>query len=258
MLEQRAGARQAPAEVRLHRGRLPQPDRRSDGAARRREALDRRSPDRRASSRRGQPLSPRTFRGRGRRRHSRRWTAAHRVSASAPSRSWWRPGCASAGSRRDRRWIARLMQLKSDGGSCPSCERIILDFCRSATFATHVERVQAAYREQRDRMVAALRSYLPQTPIRRAAGRLLHVAEPAARRRRRRLAGAPRRWPASTSSPGARFFAAGGIRRPGRAAATRAAVLQLRPPEQIDEGVEASANPAPRWRTIYRESSVAA
>ena len=59
-------------------------------------------------------------------------------------------------------WIARLMQLKSDGGSNPLIQRIVLDFCRSADFAAHVERVQAGYREHRDRMVAALRSDLPQ------------------------------------------------------------------------------------------------
>lgn len=59
-------------------------------------------------------------------------------------------------------WIARLMQLKSDGGSNPLIQRIVLDFCRSDDFAAHVERVQSAYREHRDRMVAALRSHLPQ------------------------------------------------------------------------------------------------
>ncbi len=59
-------------------------------------------------------------------------------------------------------WIARLMQLKSDGGSNPLIQRIVLDFCRSDAFPAHVERVQAAYREHRDRMLAALRSHLPE------------------------------------------------------------------------------------------------
>jgi 2-aminoadipate transaminase len=54
------------------------------------------------------------------------------------------------------------MQLKSDGGSNPLIQRIVLDFCRSDDFTAHVERVQSAYREHRDRMVAALRSHLPQ------------------------------------------------------------------------------------------------
>jgi DNA-binding transcriptional MocR family regulator len=59
-------------------------------------------------------------------------------------------------------WIARLMQLKSDGGSNPLIQRIVLDFCRSEAFPAHVARVQGAYREHRDRMLAALRSHLPE------------------------------------------------------------------------------------------------
>jgi 2-aminoadipate transaminase len=58
--------------------------------------------------------------------------------------------------------IARLMQLKSDGGSCPLMQRIILDFCRSGAFAAHVARVQATYREHRDRMIAAVQRWLPE------------------------------------------------------------------------------------------------
>ena len=59
-------------------------------------------------------------------------------------------------------WIARLMQLKSDGGTNPLIQRIVLDFCRSDAFAAHVERVQVVYRAHRDRMIAALRSHLPE------------------------------------------------------------------------------------------------
>ena len=58
-------------------------------------------------------------------------------------------------------WIARLMQLKSDGGTNPLIQRIVLDFCRSNEFPAHVERVQFVYGRQRDHMVAALRSHLP-------------------------------------------------------------------------------------------------
>jgi 2-aminoadipate transaminase len=58
-------------------------------------------------------------------------------------------------------WIARLMQLKSDGGSNPLIQRIVLDFCRSEEFVTHVDRVQFSYRRQRDAMVGALRAHLP-------------------------------------------------------------------------------------------------
>jgi 2-aminoadipate transaminase len=61
--------------------------------------------------------------------------------------------------------IARLLQLKSDGGSNPLIQRIVLEFCRSPDFAAHVQRVQGLYREHRDRMVAAVRRDLPQVKM---------------------------------------------------------------------------------------------
>lgn len=57
--------------------------------------------------------------------------------------------------------IARLMQLKSDGGSSPLLQRIIYDFARSPAFPAHVERVRDVYRERRDAMIAAVREHLP-------------------------------------------------------------------------------------------------
>lgn len=61
--------------------------------------------------------------------------------------------------------IARLMQLKSDGGSNPLIQRIVLDFCRSEAFTAHTHRVQNTYREHRDRMITALQRELPQAVI---------------------------------------------------------------------------------------------
>ena len=61
--------------------------------------------------------------------------------------------------------IARLMQLKSDGGSSPLLQRMILDFCRSGAFEAHVVRVQQVYRAHRDRMIAAVRTWLPQVGV---------------------------------------------------------------------------------------------
>ena len=87
-------------------------------------------------------------------------------------------------------WIARLMQLKSDGGSNPLIQRIVLDFCRSDEFPAHVERVQFVYRpatRSHDRR-AALSSARP--PVRRTARRLLRVGHAAARRRWRRAGAA--------------------------------------------------------------------
>ncbi|HUO17306.1 MAG TPA: PLP-dependent aminotransferase family protein [Verrucomicrobiae bacterium] len=58
--------------------------------------------------------------------------------------------------------VARLAQLKSDLGSCPLTQRIILEFCKGNHLAEHTERVQALYRSHRDAMVKALREHLPE------------------------------------------------------------------------------------------------
>jgi 2-aminoadipate transaminase len=52
--------------------------------------------------------------------------------------------------------IARLIQLKSDGGSCPLTQRMIVEFCQGGALDAHIARVQSVYRENRDRMVAAI------------------------------------------------------------------------------------------------------
>jgi 2-aminoadipate transaminase len=57
--------------------------------------------------------------------------------------------------------IARLLQLKSDGGSNPLIQRMVLDFCRSPDFEQHVRKVQQTYRAHRDRMIEAVRRELP-------------------------------------------------------------------------------------------------
>ncbi|WP_034158948.1 aminotransferase-like domain-containing protein [Sphingomonas sp. ERG5] len=65
--------------------------------------------------------------------------------------------------------IARLMQLKSDGGSSPLMQRILYEFGRSPAFEQHVDRVRIVYRERRDAMVAAIRAAFPDA--------VLHVPE---------------------------------------------------------------------------------
>jgi len=57
--------------------------------------------------------------------------------------------------------IARLIQLKSDGGTSPLLQRIVCDFCRSPLFEEHSSRVRTHYGQKRDRMVAAVRRELP-------------------------------------------------------------------------------------------------
>lgn len=58
--------------------------------------------------------------------------------------------------------IARMIQLKSDGGSCPLTQRIITEFLGAGRLPAHIDRVQAAYRQNRDSMVAALGRELPE------------------------------------------------------------------------------------------------
>jgi 2-aminoadipate transaminase len=58
--------------------------------------------------------------------------------------------------------VSRLVQLKSDVGSCPLTQRIILEFCKGNVLTEHTKRVQETYRAHRDAMVKALRELLPQ------------------------------------------------------------------------------------------------
>ena len=61
--------------------------------------------------------------------------------------------------------IARLTQLKADGGSCPLTQRIILEFCAGGHLASHTAQVQKMYRVHRDRMVECVRDELPDVSV---------------------------------------------------------------------------------------------
>jgi 2-aminoadipate transaminase len=59
--------------------------------------------------------------------------------------------------------IARMALLKTDAGTCPLTQRIIVEFCTTGgRLPAHVQDVQERYRANRDRMVAALRRDLPE------------------------------------------------------------------------------------------------
>jgi 2-aminoadipate transaminase len=58
--------------------------------------------------------------------------------------------------------IARMIQLKSDGGSCPLTQRVIVEFLRAGRLKEHLADVRAVYRRNRDVMVAAVRRELPE------------------------------------------------------------------------------------------------
>ena len=58
--------------------------------------------------------------------------------------------------------VARMALLKTDAGSCPLTQRIILEFCTTGgRLPSHIGDVQERYRANRDRMIAALRRELP-------------------------------------------------------------------------------------------------
>jgi len=69
-------------------------------------------------------------------------------------------------------WVAanpdlldRMAQAKSDGGTCPLTQRIVVEFCRRGRLPDQVSRMRECYREHRDRMVAALRHEMPEISI---------------------------------------------------------------------------------------------
>ena len=58
--------------------------------------------------------------------------------------------------------VARMALLKTDAGSCPLTQRIILEFCTTGgRLPSHIADVQRQYRVNRDRMAAALHRELP-------------------------------------------------------------------------------------------------
>lgn len=66
-------------------------------------------------------------------------------------------------------WVAgprpmtlRMGQLKSDGGTSPLAQRIVLEFSKDGGLVPHVRRVTQTYAGNRDRMIAALRRELPE------------------------------------------------------------------------------------------------
>jgi 2-aminoadipate transaminase len=61
--------------------------------------------------------------------------------------------------------LARMIQLKADGGTSPLVQRIIVEWCGAGNLAAHTANVQQTYRVHRDRMVAALRRDLPEVSM---------------------------------------------------------------------------------------------
>jgi 2-aminoadipate transaminase len=132
--------------------------------------------------------------------------------------------------------IARLMQLKSDGGSNPLIQQIVLEFCRSNAFEAHAHRVQATYREHRDRMVEGVRRALPGARLTiPAGGYYLWLELPA------RIEGDAFARAAAQNGvhiiPGSKFFAGADEVSAARARNHVRLSYSFASPEQIDEGL---------------------
>ena len=135
--------------------------------------------------------------------------------------------------------IARLIQLKSDGGSSPLMQRILYEFGRSPDFPAHVARAQAVYRERRDRMVAAIAREMPMARVSiPEGGYYLWLTLPGdmdgdAIAVRAAQAGV-------NLIPGSKFFAGGGAAFPSNRDSGRNHIrlsFSYATPEQIDEGI---------------------
>ena len=129
--------------------------------------------------------------------------------------------------------IARMAQLKSDAGSCPLTQRVIVEFCAAGRLDAHTRRVQETYRAHRDRMAAALRRELPAVSFEIPhGGYYLWLALPPGTNGDELAARAAHAG--VTVLAGSRFFAAADARRTAqfvRLAFSHAA------PDEIDEGV---------------------
>ncbi len=60
----------------------------------------------------------------------------------------------------ERGMLTRMARLKSDGGTCPLTQRIIVEFFSDGGLQRHLDRARAAYAAHRDAMVQAVRRQL--------------------------------------------------------------------------------------------------
>lgn len=66
--------------------------------------------------------------------------------------------------------IRRMALQKSDGGSCPFTQRLVIEAIRANKLHEHIEIVTNTMREHRDAMVDALAEYLPDAKVRKPQG----------------------------------------------------------------------------------------
>ena len=66
--------------------------------------------------------------------------------------------------------LARMMQLKSDGGSSPLLQRMIFEWLNQGNLPGHIDLARGAYQAHRDCMVAALHRDLPEIAFKTPGG----------------------------------------------------------------------------------------
>ena len=62
-----------------------------------------------------------------------------------------------------REILARMVQLKADGGSSPLVQRIIIEWLKDGRLPRHTENARRTYRAHRDRMIEAVKREMPGT-----------------------------------------------------------------------------------------------
>lgn len=135
--------------------------------------------------------------------------------------------------------LARMMQLKADGGTSPLVQRIIVEWLKAGNLAAHTERARALYRSHRDCMVAALRREMPEvSTVVPQGGYYVWVTLPGdvdgdEMAKRAALVGV-------TIIPGSKFFAGKGPGYPRNEGVPKNRIrlaYSFATPEQIDDGV---------------------
>ncbi len=85
----------------------------------------------------------------------------HRVVALGTFAKLVAPGLRVGWVRASTEIVRKMAVLKSDGGSCPLTQRILLEYVRGGAMDEHIDRVRRTYAGHRDVMAAALARTLP-------------------------------------------------------------------------------------------------
>ena len=121
-------------------------------------------------------------------------------------------------------------------------ESIVWELCRSGALEKNIEAVNAALRERRDALVAALREKIPEAEFVVPGGRLLPLAGPA------RATSTPRRCSRRPSEEGVTFVAGPDFMLEGGTSSLRLSFAPV-PADQIPEGVDRLARALERTRS---------